>query len=119
MNLAQQMKALRKQLGLQQKDMKLRIGMEQQQYSHIEAGANANLKNLELIAEGLDAELMLIPREKRYQVQALLAQTNFGNSSARAITNSTRDKRQSKLNQTHLHNYQVNEIDDPWEDILD
>ena len=72
MNLTGQMKVRRKQLGLQQKDMKLRVGMEQQQYSRIEAGGNANLKNLELIAEGLDAELILVPKEILLQVRGLL-----------------------------------------------
>jgi len=87
MNLAKQMKARRKQLSLQQKDMKLRIGMEQQQYSRIEAGGNANLKNLELIAEGLDAELMLIPKEAFHQVRGLLENVHPKESNSQSTKN--------------------------------
>lgn len=64
MKLSPQIKTRRLQLGLQQKDMKLRIGMNQQQYQRIEAGGNARLETLALIAEGLDAELLLIPKDK-------------------------------------------------------
>jgi len=72
MKLIPQIKARRLQLGLQQKDMKLRIGMNQQQYQRIEAGGNPRLETLELVAEGLDAELLLIPKDKIRAVKALL-----------------------------------------------
>jgi len=112
MNLAKQMKDRRKQLSLQQKDMKLRIGMEQQQYSRIEAGGNANLKNLELIAEGLDSELVLIPKEALHQVRALLESTYLDKTFSLADVHSAVGENQNSQ-------YQVNKIDDPWEDILD
>jgi HTH-type transcriptional regulator/antitoxin HipB len=64
-----QIRARRRTLGLSQTAMKARIGMGQQQYQRIEAGGNANLDTLKLIADGLNAELMLIPR---HQVQAVL-----------------------------------------------
>ena len=57
MKLIPQIKARRLQLGLQQKDMKLRIGMNQQQYQRIEAGGNPRLETLELVAKGLESEL--------------------------------------------------------------
>lgn len=72
MKLTSQLKARRLQLGLQQKDMKLRIGMNQQQYQRIEAGGNPRLDTLELIAEGLETELLLIPKDKIRAVKALL-----------------------------------------------
>jgi len=72
MKLAPQLKARRLQLGLQQKDMKLRIGMNQQQYQRVEAGGNPRLETLELVAEGLETELMLIPKDKVRAVKALL-----------------------------------------------
>jgi HTH-type transcriptional regulator/antitoxin HipB len=75
MKLTPQIKARRLQLGLQQKDMKLRIGMNQQQYQRIEAGGNPRLETLELIAEGLDAELLLIPKDKIRAVKALLSES--------------------------------------------
>jgi len=74
MKLIPQIKARRHQLGLQQKDMKLRIGMNQQQYQRIEAGGNPRLETLELVAEGLDAELLLIPKDKLRAVKALLSE---------------------------------------------
>jgi len=49
-------------LGLEQKDMKLRMGMNQQQYQKIEAGGNPRLNALALVVEGLEAELMLVPK---------------------------------------------------------
>jgi len=113
MSLAEQMKKRRHQLNLQQKDMKLLIGMEQQQYSRIEAGGNANLNNLELIAEGLDAELMLIPKEKRLQILVLLEESSNSVPPTRSATmNPLPDIHQQQHNQ-------INVIDDPWENILD
>ncbi len=64
-----QIRAYRHALGLTQTAMKARIGMGQQQYQRIEAGGNANLDTLKLIADGLNAELMLVPRNR---VQAVL-----------------------------------------------
>jgi len=75
MKLTPQIKARRLRMGLQQKDMKLRIGMNQQQYQRIEAGGNPRLETLELIAEGLDAELLLIPKDKIRAVKALLSES--------------------------------------------
>ncbi|MCU7926128.1 MAG: helix-turn-helix domain-containing protein [Candidatus Thiodiazotropha sp. (ex Dulcina madagascariensis)] len=54
--------------------MKLRIGMNQQQYQRIEAGGNPRLETLELIAEGLEAELVLVPKDKVRAVKALLSE---------------------------------------------
>lgn len=73
MTLHEQLKQRRKALGLQQATLYLRIGMNQQQYQRVEAGGNARLDTLQLIARGLDAELMLIPQEKLAAVQAVLA----------------------------------------------
>jgi predicted transcriptional regulator len=84
MNLTDQLKARRHQLGLQQKDMKLRAGMNQQNYQRIEAGGNPRLETLELIAEGLEAELMLIPKDKVLAVNALLSESEAGGSISEA-----------------------------------
>lgn len=72
MTLLSQLKARRLQLGLDQKDMKMRVGMSQQQYQRIEAGGNPRLNTLELIAEGLEAELLVVPKDKSRAVKALL-----------------------------------------------
>lgn len=82
MKLIPQIKARRLQLGLQQKEMKLRIGMNQQQYQRIEAGGNPRLETLELVAEGLEAELVLVPKDKLLEVKALLRDSTRGPSSA-------------------------------------
>jgi len=72
MDIIHQIRTRRKTLGLQQSDMKLKIGMNQQQYQRIEKGGNPSLKTMELIAEGLDAELLLIPKDKLREVIRVL-----------------------------------------------
>jgi HTH-type transcriptional regulator/antitoxin HipB len=98
MKLIPQLKARRLELGLQQKDMKLRIGMNQQQYQRVEAGGNPRLETLELIAEGLEADLMLIPKDKIRAVKALLNEDKTGPTSL------------PKPPETS---------EDPWSDLLD
>ncbi len=71
--LLEHLKRRRKALGLKQHDMMLRVGMSRQQYQQLESRGNPRLDTLELIAKGLNSELMLIPQEKLDAVQALLA----------------------------------------------
>tara|TARA_A100001391_G_scaffold201871_2_gene189954 strand:- start:8042 stop:8365 length:324 start_codon:yes stop_codon:yes gene_type:complete len=71
--LLDQLKARRLNLGLKQHDMMLRVGMSRQQYQRLESRGNPRLDTLELVAKGLNSELMLIPREKVDAVCALLA----------------------------------------------
>lgn len=71
-SLRQQIKQRRRALGLRQEDMGQRIGMLRQQYQYLEAKGNPRLDTLELVAKGLDSEVMLIPREKLLEVRALL-----------------------------------------------
>jgi len=98
MTLISQLKARRLQLGLGQKDMKMRVGMNQQQYQRIEAGGNPRLSTLELIAEGLEAELMLVPKDKSRAVKALLLDNGVSGSATQ----------------------QQDAIDeDPWSDMLE
>ena len=98
MKFTPQIKARRLQLGLQQKDMKLRMGMNQQQYQRIEADGNPRLETLELVTEGLDAELMLIPKDKLRAVKALLRE-------GRGDSDAALDKTKAS--------------DDPWSDMLE
>lgn len=67
-----QIKRRRKELGLTQAEMMLRIGMSRQQYQRLESKGNPRLDNLELLAKGLKMELMLIPQEQLQAVKALL-----------------------------------------------
>jgi len=98
MKLVPQLKARRLQLGLQQKDMKLRIGMNQQQYQRVETGGNSRLETLELVAEGLEAELMLIPKDKVRAMKALLLEDRV------APTSPTKKPESNE---------------DPWSDLLE
>ncbi|MDD1784217.1 helix-turn-helix transcriptional regulator [Enterovibrio sp. ZSDZ35] len=52
----------RKKLGIEQKDMYMRIGMKQQQYQRIEAGSDVKLSTLLRVLEGLDLELSISPK---------------------------------------------------------
>lgn len=70
--LLNQLKNRRVQLGLKQHDMLLRVGILRQQYQRLESKGNPRLDTLELIAQGLNSEILLIPREKLQAVKALL-----------------------------------------------
>jgi len=50
----------------------LRAGISRQQYQRLESKGNPRLNTLELIAKGLNSELILIPKEKLSAVQAVL-----------------------------------------------
>ena len=74
-SLFHQIKQRRLELGFKQSDMMLRIGMSRQQYQRLESRGNPRLATLDLIAKGLNSELMLIPKEKAAAVRALLEAT--------------------------------------------
>ncbi|MGI9274448.1 MAG: helix-turn-helix domain-containing protein [Endozoicomonas sp.] len=59
--LAKALQDYRKTKGLGQKDMRMRIGMSQQQYQRAESGSDLRVSTLFRILEGLDLELQLIP----------------------------------------------------------
>ncbi|RRJ82608.1 helix-turn-helix transcriptional regulator [Aestuariirhabdus litorea] len=61
-SLLEQIKKRRKSRGLRQEDLALSIGMSRQQFQRTEAGGNPRLDTLELIAAGLQCELLLVPR---------------------------------------------------------
>ncbi len=77
-SLHQQLKKRRFDLGLRQSDMMMRVGISRQQYQHLESNGNPRLNTLELIALGLNSEVMLIPREKLNAVLAVLDCDEFG-----------------------------------------
>lgn len=60
-------------LKIRSSDMPLLAGINRQQYEKIEKGGNPSLVTLDKIAEGLDAELMLIPKEKMAEIRRVLA----------------------------------------------
>ena len=70
--LLHQIRERREALGLQIQEMPLRAGLTRQQYGKIEAGGNPRLNTLDQIAEGLDAVLVLVPKDKLEAVQRAL-----------------------------------------------
>jgi|GEM_PF-134319 transcriptional regulator with XRE-family HTH domain len=81
-SILDQIKQRRLTLGLKQNSMMLRVGVSRQQYQRLESKGNPRLDTLELIAKGLNSELMLIPKEKLGAVMALLEQerSELGNN---------------------------------------
>lgn len=69
------LKKRRQQLALSQQDMRMRIGMSQQQYQKIEAGADPRLSTLLRLLEGMDLEMMLVPRKRVQEIKELLDTT--------------------------------------------
>lgn len=98
-SLLQQLKKRRLTLGLKQCDMMMRIGVSRQQYNRLEATGNPRLDTLELIAKGLNCELLLIPKEK---LRAVMGALESGEPDLAAGSKQTK-----KLS------------DDPWQNILE
>lgn len=82
-------------LGLKIQDMTLRAGLTRQQYAKIERDGNPRLNTLDQIAEGLDAAIVLVPKDQLAAVRQLLAGHNPSSPS-----------------------FEEDEPDDPWEDLL-
>lgn len=100
-SLLQQIKARRLALGFKQTDMPLRIGVSRQQYQRLEAKGNPRLDTLELIAKGLNSEILLIPNEKLSAVMAILSD-DLGGHQQRTKTGGEKKSI----------------ADDPWEGLL-
>ncbi len=97
-----QIKSRRRDLGLKQKDMMLRVGMSRQQYQQLESRGNPRLETLELVAKGLRMEILLIPQEKLRAVRDILE----GRTSATGV------EPYASVNVEPPH-------DDPWEGLLE
>ena len=105
-SLLNQMKKRRIALALKQHDMMLRVGISRQQYQRLESKGNPRLNTLELVAKGLQSELLLIPREKLNDVQAVLAGQGLPAA-----------KEADKENRLQANTSQRLE-DDPWQGLL-
>ncbi|KXO06554.1 transcriptional regulator, XRE family [Moritella sp. JT01] len=68
-NITKLLSDRRKELGMEQADMYMRIGMKQQQYQRIEAGSDIKLSTLLRVLEGLDLELSITPKNKSKHLQ--------------------------------------------------
>ncbi len=102
-SLLQQLKKRRLALGLKQSDMMLRVGISRQQYQRLESKGNPRLDTLELLAKGLNSQLMLIPKEKLAAVQAVLEREEEGGGAEPDVT---LGKEKARLS------------DDPWQGLL-
>jgi transcriptional regulator with XRE-family HTH domain len=106
-SLLQQLKKRRLILGLKQHDMIRRIGVSRQQYQRLESKGNPRLDTLELIAKGLNSELMLIPKEKVHAVVTVLESVEPELASGQKPSKQEKDNKRKSLS------------DDPWQDILE
>ena len=110
--LLQQLKKRRLDLGLKQNDMMLRVGVSRQQYQRLESKGNPRLDTLELIAKGLNSELMLIPKEKLGAVLAVLE----GKSADEWETGSEGPGSGQRSTSKAVSKKSLS--DDPWQDLL-
>ena len=101
-SLLDQCKNRRIKLGLKQHDMLLRVGISRQQYQRLESRGNPRLDTLELIAKGLNGEILLIPQEKLPAVKAVLEAESVAIPPGKASP----DEEKKRLS------------DDPWKDLL-
>ena len=99
-SLLRQLKRRRLELGLTQNDMMLRVGILRQQYQRLESKGNPRLETLELVAQGLKSELMLIPRDKVKAVKTLLESSD--------------EDMLKSAEKAH-----ENLVDNPWDDLLE
>ncbi len=72
--LATQIASRRRQLGLKQADMLMKIGMSQQQYQRIESGGDTRVSTFLRVLEGLNMSIMIVPRDKVASIEPLLAE---------------------------------------------
>ena len=110
-DLLLQIKKRRLALGLKQSDLMLRVGISRQQYQRLESKGNPRLDTLELLAKGLNTELMLIPKDKLSAVMVVLAELE------QESKQSTEPNGQQSSNSTK-ENAEKSLSDDPWQDLL-
>ncbi len=117
--LLQQLKKRRLDLGLKQNDMMLRVGVSRQQYQRLESKGNPRLETLELIAKGLNSEIMLIPKEKLSAVLAVLEERSVEDGKGDPPTGAI-DATSKRINEASLSRERKEKSlsDDPWQDLL-
>lgn len=70
--LIEQIKRRRIALEIKTSDMPKLAGINRQQYEKIEKSGNPSLSTLDKIAEAIDAEVMLIPKERAQEIHEIL-----------------------------------------------
>jgi transcriptional regulator with XRE-family HTH domain len=66
------LKDKRAELGWNQKDFLMKIGMTQQQYQRIESGSDMRMSTLLRILMAMDLECVIVPKNKVREVELLL-----------------------------------------------
>ena len=66
------LKEKRAELGWNQKDFLMKIGMTQQQYHRIESGSDMRMSTLLRILMAMDLECVIVPKNKVREVELLL-----------------------------------------------
>ncbi|KFB87295.1 UNVERIFIED_ORG: helix-turn-helix protein [Serratia quinivorans] len=66
------LKEKRAELGWNQKDFLMKIGMTQQQYQRIESGRDMRMSTLLRILMAMDLECVIVPKNKVREVELLL-----------------------------------------------
>ena len=110
-SLLQQLKKRRLALSLKQNDMMLRVGSSRQQYQWLESKGNPRLDTLELIAKGLNSELMLIPKEKLSAVLEALERESSG------LNEKTLERSPQSMKKTQ-EQQKKSLSEAPWKDLL-
>ena len=105
-SLLKQLKDRRLDLGLRQSDMMMRVGVSRQQYQRLESKGNPRLDTLELIAEGLNSELILIPKEKMNTIIDVLRNVETSQKPAKEPSSQKSSNKENSLS------------DNPWQDLL-
>lgn len=116
--LLQQLKKRRLDLGLKQNDMMLRVGVSRQQYQRLESKGNPRLDTLELIAKGLNSELMLIPKEKLGAVVAVLERDAVLEAKSADEWEADSEGPGSGQRSSFKSVSKKSLSDDPWQDLL-
>ncbi len=70
--LSSELEKRRRDLGLKQSDMLMKIGMSQQQYQRVEAGHDIRVSTLLRVLEGMGLELLFAPREQVRHLENML-----------------------------------------------
>ena len=76
----------RRDLGLKQSDMLMKIGMSQQQYQRVETGHDVRVSTLLRVLEGIGLELLIVPREQVRQLENRLSAGGYGHDIMSADT---------------------------------
>ena len=114
--LLEQILERRRALKIRSSDMPLLAGINRQQYEKIEKGGNPSLVTLDKISEGLDAELMLIPKEKIIAVRQVLAAPDHPSpyySAANTVGERITFKESFSSDESH-ESFDHDQVSDPW-----